>query len=102
MYLVEARTISDFFFFLKRDNLWYSVEKGCDHGYYLYLTEESWLSHGKRFPRFIKFQDKVKHVFLMQKDKRPKFDNFFPFGNQVDFLEEITHFMLPFTIEMMF
>lgn len=38
----------------------------------------------------------------MQKDKRPKFDNFFPFGNQVDFLEEITHFMLPFTIEMMF
>ena len=102
MCLVEARTISDFFFFFKRDNLWYSGEKGSDHGYYLYLTEESWLYHGKRFPSFIKFQDKVKHVFLMQKDKRSKFDNFFPFGDQVDFFEETTHFMLPFKIKMMF
>ena len=38
----------------------------------------------------------------MQKDKCSKFDNFFPFGDQVDFFEETTHFMLPFKIKMMF
>ena len=41
----------------------YSEEKGRDHGYYLSLTEERWLSHGKMCQRFIKFKDRVKHIF---------------------------------------